>query len=114
MDENTESLAGVVGSCELLPERLGKFGESRLLLRPKEECVSKIVVGELARLVLPKGGSVWARVKGFEIKNLIPEGTPVAIVIEWPSELGTTPPEGTKVYVGEAHSIKGETSGDRT
>jgi hypothetical protein len=96
-----EVLAGVVSSCQ--PHRLEKFPELKpgLLLRPTEEWAAPIIVGAMAKLCLPNGEEYKAKIRGFELRSLVPKDIPVAILIEEMPELDNDVPTGTKVFVEE-------------
>jgi hypothetical protein len=96
-----EVLAGIVSSCQL--HRFDNLPESkpRLVLRPTEEWAAPMIVGAVVLLCFPNGKEYKAKIRGFELRSLIPKDIPVAILIEEMPELDNDVPTGTKVFVEE-------------
>jgi hypothetical protein len=96
-----EKLAGVVQTCEVLLPTEG-IGPSGLSLRPAEEWDADMVIGSSVRLVLPSGETHRTKLRGGEMWRLLPEGMPVAILVEFLPEIDNEVPAVTLVFVDEA------------
>jgi hypothetical protein len=96
-----EVLAGIVASCQPYRFEFAPEIKPRLLLRPKEEWETAMVVGASVRLCLPNGKEITTKIKGFEIPSVVPKGTPFAILIEEIPGIDNHVPAGTKVFVNE-------------
>ena len=96
----SERLAGIVQTCTVERPKL-EGGPEGLLLRPTREWESDLVSRAPVRLVLPNGRSIHTKILGAEISCVLPEGTPIAILIELQPELENNVPPGTLIYVGD-------------
>lgn len=95
-----EKLVGIVQTCAVeTPEVEG--GPEGLLLRPTHEWESDLVLRAPVRLLLPDGRSIHTKILGAEMSYFVPDGMPIAILVELQPEFDNNVPAGTLIYVGE-------------
>ena len=95
-----EKLAGVVQTCTVETPKV-EGGPEGLLLRPAREWDADLVSRAPVRLVLPDGRCIRTKILGTELRYFVPEGTPIAILVELQPELDNNVPAGTLIYVDE-------------
>lgn len=95
MEEVIERFSGIVKSSEVMEPSSDGVTPVGLLLRPVDTWQTSIVVGMKVKLILPDGSCYFSRVRGGEIMT---KESP-AMLVEFIPEIKNKIPEGTRVNV---------------